>query len=373
MEKVQKSDEELKRLNELKTYKILDTPSEVEFDDIAQVASTVTGCEFALVSLIDSERVWFKAKVGLDESEVPREHSICSHTVEINELTVINDLSKDEKFKDRAFVTGSPHLRFYAGVPIVGRGGYVIGSLSVFDSSPKQLTESQRHSLEALGRQILFMMEARLKNEQFEEAEKVAKLGSWSFDIESQKIYWSDQLFKLFGREPSAAGPEFEEHVAMIYEEDREMWLSKVQRCLEDGEPYEMEFRGTYPTGKIVWLKAFGQAIKDDNGKTISLSGTCQDITESKRLQIENEQLSIKSRKMLEEQKLFLSNTLDNMPAVIYAKDIEGRFIAINKAFKKLFNFTEEQVLGKTNHELMPFEVAEQFRKNDLEIITRKN
>jgi len=152
---------EAKRLDALWRYHILDTPPEPMFDDVALVASAICQTPIALMSLIDSERQWFKARVGLDASETPREQAFCAYTVLSNEPLIVEDATLDERFAGNPLVTSDPHIRFYAGAPLVDREGHALGSLCVINRKPRQLTAEQKAALTALARSVIFHLELR--------------------------------------------------------------------------------------------------------------------------------------------------------------------------------------------------------------------
>lgn len=155
--------DERARLAALRRYDILDTPREQRFDDIVEIASQVCGTPIAIVNLVDADRQWGKAMVGLDDSEAPREDSFCARTIEWHEdVMEVPDTHEDPRFRDNPMVLGDPHLRFYAGAQIVDREGYGIGSVCVADRVPRTLTDAQRSALAALGRQAIAQMELRL-------------------------------------------------------------------------------------------------------------------------------------------------------------------------------------------------------------------
>jgi signal transduction histidine kinase len=152
---------ELDRLHALIQCRILDTAPEETFDDIVRIAAQVCDTPFAFVSLIDSDRQWFKAKFGLDVSEAPRNYAFCAHTILQADPLIVSDTQLDHRFKDNPFVIADPHIRFYAGVPLTTPEGYGLGSLCVIDQEPRELTAQQIEALEALGRQVKRQLELR--------------------------------------------------------------------------------------------------------------------------------------------------------------------------------------------------------------------
>ncbi len=154
---------EAARLAALQDYGILDTGSDPAFDDIVLLASRICGTPTALVSLVGSDRQWFKAKVGFENSETPISQSVCSNVLEGPDILVIPDLSADARTKTNLLVTGAPHIRFYAGARIKTPGGFGLGALCVIDTLPrsKGLTASQTDALRALARQVMQQIEFR--------------------------------------------------------------------------------------------------------------------------------------------------------------------------------------------------------------------
>jgi signal transduction histidine kinase len=150
---------EAERLEALRRYQILDTKSDPVFDDLAALASYICGTPIALVSLVDSDRQWFKAKVGIGASETPRDISFCGHTILANDTLVIEDALADSRFADNPLVTTDPKIRFYAGAKLTTSDGYALGSLCVIDRVPRKLTSAQKEALQALSRQAVAQME----------------------------------------------------------------------------------------------------------------------------------------------------------------------------------------------------------------------
>lgn len=119
----------------------------------------------------------------------------------------------------------------------------------------------------------------RESNEKFKEAQALGKIGDWHFDLATNKITWSDQMFEIFPESKELGEPTFERHQSTIHHEDVANWKDTVSKCLNDGKPYEMTFRTVHPEGKIVWVKAKGKALFSVSGEMVALFGTCQDIS----------------------------------------------------------------------------------------------
>ncbi len=156
---------EADRLANLRLYNILDTPSEEAYDDLVKVASRICGTPVSMISMIDRERQWYKATLGVDPAltETSREVAFCAHNIlDPDTPLVVPDMRKDERFMDNPFVAGVPHAIFYAGIPLVTQEGYAIGSLCVIDLEPRELTEEQIDSLRRLARQATRLLDLRL-------------------------------------------------------------------------------------------------------------------------------------------------------------------------------------------------------------------
>ena len=153
--------DEAGRLAALNSYEILDTAPEQVYDDFTALAARVCDVPIALISLIDKDRQWFKSKIGLEPPGTPREQAFCAHAIVDNQLLVVPDASHDRRFEGNPLVTGVPHIRFYAGAPLVTDSGHGLGTLCVIDRVPRELTPEQLGSLQALSRQLMTQLELR--------------------------------------------------------------------------------------------------------------------------------------------------------------------------------------------------------------------
>ena len=152
---------EAERLRELRDLRILDTPRERGFDRLVCIAAQVCRMPIAAVSLLDADRQWSKALVGPGFTGLPRSEAICAHALQDPAPLIVSDMRADPRFQDHPLVTGSPWLRFYAGVPLAAPGGALIGTLCVLDTLPRMLTKMQEWVLTTLAGEVSDLMAAR--------------------------------------------------------------------------------------------------------------------------------------------------------------------------------------------------------------------
>jgi GAF domain-containing protein len=149
------------RLAALQRYEVLDTAPEQAFDELAFLAGTICATPVALITFVDADRQWFKARIGLSTSETPRDVAFCARTILGRDLMVITDTHRDARFRDNPLVTGAPYIRFYAGAPLRTSEEMALGSLCVIDYVPRVLSQEQRLALKSLGRLVVLQLDAR--------------------------------------------------------------------------------------------------------------------------------------------------------------------------------------------------------------------
>ncbi|MFV3131066.1 diguanylate cyclase [Niveispirillum sp. KHB5.9] len=156
--------DEALRLHALERFQIVDSQPELPFDRIVTMAKRVLRAPIALISLIDQDRQWFKARVGLDVAQTPRSLAFCDHAIRQRAVMVVEDATRDPRFAGNLLVTGDPGIRFYAGAPLITRDGQPLGTVCIIDLQPRAMTPGEQETLADLAAIVMDEMELRLAN-----------------------------------------------------------------------------------------------------------------------------------------------------------------------------------------------------------------
>lgn len=201
--------DEDRRLKTLRTYSILDTPPEIEFDRLVKLAAQLCRTPIAAISLVDENRQWFKAVLGLPVRETPISVSFCKHAILNEGYFEVRDATRDPRFVDNDLVTGEPHIRFYAAYPLKAPGGHALGTLMVIDRVPRRLTALQREQLQTLALQAMIALELRRRE----------LLLHHALDMEMQKHLALDrvaaEVVRILGMDPKDKAYRDVEHAVM--------------------------------------------------------------------------------------------------------------------------------------------------------------
>ncbi|MCT4560234.1 MAG: PAS domain-containing protein [Crocinitomicaceae bacterium] len=293
----------------LDEYQIIDTPIEEIFDDFVALATETFDVPIAFISFLDEKRQWFKSISGLDAQNVPLDETVCGVTMHSKEdIVVIEDLSKDSRFSHLPFVDGNPNLRFYAGYPLRSSEGIPIGTMCLLDHSSKTLTEKERNFMLMLGKGVMHLLESRRKNEEYKqllvqtnleltdalnsllEAQEIAHLGSFDWDLTTNQVVWTEELYNLFGVDPNERGNlSTEEWHAMVEPDDLDGLKSSLRAALREGRLYPAEFRLNRPNGTQIWIRTKWRIDQDEKGKVYRMIGTAHDISVEKEGQKKRE------------------------------------------------------------------------------------
>ena len=223
------------RLENLASYDILDTLPEQAYDDLVRLAAFICGTSMGFIILIDRDRQWFKAKLGLDVAETPRQMSFCAHTLSSpDQLLMIEDAREDIRFADNPLVTGAPHIRFYAGAPLVTPERHVLGTVCVADRVPRQLNPAQREALTALSRQVVAQLELRRQLKALQNSERQLETALARLEVLSS----TDSLTGLYNRRALDERLKTEFERAQRYNLDLSFLMIDVDRFKQFNDRY---------------------------------------------------------------------------------------------------------------------------------------
>ncbi|MBN9690326.1 MAG: PAS domain-containing protein [Verrucomicrobia bacterium] len=295
---------EQRRLEALRRCDVLDTLEEQSFNDLASLAAAVCQTPIGLISLVDEHRQWFKAKVGIKLQETPREHSFCNHTIQQREVFVVPDAAADFRFADNPLVVGEPHIRFYAGVPLITESGDAIGAICVKDRRPRELNEAQLSSLRGIARLVVKQLELRLllreqkrflgeqarveqalrvSEERFKQVAWATNDGIWDWDVVTDEVWRSEGFHALFGYQPNEVEPQRIGWLSRIHPEDRERILgSFAQTSAAKEQFWRGEYRFRRKDGTYAEVLSRGVVSYDAAGRAVRVVGGMSDLSQSK-------------------------------------------------------------------------------------------
>lgn len=298
-------DNEASRLDALRRYRILDTPPEPLFDDIASLAAQICKTPIALLTFIDSNRQWMKSRVGLNASELPRDISFCAHAVLRSDFFVVEDTLADERFADNPLVTSDPHIRFYAAMPLVTRKGYALGTLCVADQVARKLCLDQNRALRQLARQVLSHLELRRQmsdlkrsllrrkkiwrrlhktQQRFDLVTRATNDAIWDLNLRTHQIRWSEGIQGLLDDSADEMGSDESGWYERIHPEDRGRVVSGIQAAIERKEHFwNDEYRIRRREGRYIHVFCRAYLIFNGKGEPARMIGAMMDVTRRKK------------------------------------------------------------------------------------------
>jgi PAS domain S-box-containing protein len=367
---------ERERLASLHQLRILDTPHEQSFDEIAQLAMTLCDVPIAVVSLVDRDRQWFKSCLGLDASETPRDLAFCAHAILApNDLTVVEDALLDERFKDNGLVLGEPYIRFYAGAPLITAAGHALGTLCIIDRQPRQMSALQLNTLKLLARQVMQLLQLREANialqherENLDDVLNGANLGTWRWNVQTGEVIFNERWADMIGYCLAELAPlSISTWVRLVHPDDFKMSNSLLEKHFAgELEYYECQCRMKHKEGHWVSVLARGRLIsRTAENLPLWVSGTHSDVTELHE-----------SRLQLQESEERLQAMIGNFPGAVYRCENDPRWtmLYLSSTVEQLTGYGADHFMGNnplsftdlTHSEDVPrvFERVQQALKN---------
>lgn len=353
--------DEADRLAALHRYRILDTAPEAEFNDFTEVAAQMCGTPIALVSLVDAGRQWFKSRVGLDIEEAARDTSFCGHAIHHGPAVFeVPDALQDARFADNPWVTQAPHIRFYAGAPLITPGGHAVGTLCVIDSVPHTLTPAQRSALSALGRQVVRQMEQRLlirrEKRLYAELSKQAKFQQVLLDSAMAAVISTDPQGLITSFNPAAerllgyrAAEVVGRERTRLFHVREELEARAAALSLELGRPIEpreaivakartgesemREWSYRRKDGALVPIMLSVAALHDEAGSVVGYIGLAWDITERKQADL-----------ALRQSQERLQLTMNAAQISVWDADLQAQRITLDARWNEQAGYAAEEV-----------------------------
>ena len=329
------------RLRALLDLNVLDTPPEREFDALAQAAALVCDVPVSLVSLVDADRQWFKAKVGMPGvSETPREVAFCAHAIHQDGIFEVPDASVDPRFAANPLVI-SGDIRFYAGATLRLADGAHVGTLCVIDREPRQLSQRQREILARLAEAAVRALETRrlarryvASEARFRALSDAAPLGVFAADVKGACTYSNARWQIIFGlSQAQSLGHGWSR---TLHPDDKTDVFSQWQQATAERRDFDMQFRVRDDDGAVRHVRAIGRPVLDEDGAATGYVGSVEDISERVLALKENEDLLGAVREQF----------------VMSITDVHGAIIDVNDAFCAISQHQRDALIG-ANHRIV--------------------
>lgn len=389
---------ENERIALLHALDLLDSPAEPSFDRITRLVARTLRVPIALVSLVDTNRQWFKSRVGLDALETPREFAFCAHAILQESPMIVGDATKDDRFADNPLVIGDPSIRFYAGAPIVTSGGLVLGTLCAIDSQPRVLMQDEIDTLidlaDLVSKEIQQRETALLARTHMEHAQSAIEVSESHFRSIFERaalgialvapdggwISVNQSLCDIVGySQTELLGLTFQD---ITHPQDLETDLSLLQQLVESQiDHYQLEKRYFRKTGEVVWislsvtkqlaangeLEYFISFIEDIHARKeaeASLATLRRDLEHrveerTHELRTANEMLSYSMAQQVSYQKALikreaeLSAVIENANDAYVCMDQAGVVSDWNQQAQNTFGWSAEEAIGRRLEELI--------------------
>ncbi len=345
------------RVGALRSYRILDTPAEERFDDLARLAAYVCGTPIGLIGLIDSSREWFKSRVGWDVSEIPREISFSTHTITQPDVLIVSDTLKDKRFARNQLATRAG-VRFYAAAPLLTPERYALGTLCVMDHVPRALTEGQGRILWTLARQVMAHLEDQRGlgsdpgTEPYERYRRFCEscvVGFYRTTLDGQVLDCNPAFVRIMGygsREELLACHALEFYFSPT---DRQDFL---EQCRSLGSLTNFVSRLRRKDGSSVWVLENVETVLGPDGAPAMIEGTLVDISQQKFAEAAHNQ----AQRALEDSETRYRRLFETAKDGILILDFKtGQIADVNPFLIEMLGYTHGEFVGKKLWEIGPF------------------
>jgi diguanylate cyclase (GGDEF)-like protein/PAS domain S-box-containing protein len=333
---------EQRRLTALKSYGILDTPPEADFDRLTELVASICETPIATVTLIDERRQWFKSTVGIDVRETDRAIAFCAHAICGANLFVVPDTRKNPLFKNNPLVVEAPGVRFYAGMPLITPCGFALGTLAVMDRVPRKLSLKQKEALETLAHQVMMQLALRRQRQVpvkpvtdrdnvnatlpmqsgnlLQIAGRMARIGGWGLDVSASRLTWSNEVCDIH-EVPHGFCPTVDEAIKFYALEWRGTIENAFDACIRNGTTFDEELQIVTAKDNRIWVRAIGEAVRDAGGAVVRVQGAFQDVTEKKQ-----------AEKAINQSRQHFRQLADAMPQIVWTAKPDGMLDYMNQA-----------------------------------------
>lgn len=334
------------RITRLREFGILDTKPEPEFDQLTQFARELCQTPIALISLIDTNRQWFKSTVGLDVRETARDISFCDHAIHCNDLFIVENALEDDRFKDNPLVINQPHIVFYAGSPLITDDGFHLGTICVIDHKPKNLSQLQKNGLRLIANSAMKLFQLRKLKYQLAETEKsftaiqeLANAGVWELDIESGNTTWSKKVYDIY-KIPYETATNVVDGLSYYSPESQKILQDLISNCIKMGTPFDQTFEFKDAANNAKWVRSIGHQSQSNNSKNNKIQGIFQDITSLKN----QETKILESKKELELAHQFLDLALEGASLGIWDWDLVTNNVTFDQRWAHMLGLNINEI-----------------------------
>ncbi|MDO7745094.1 MAG: PAS domain S-box protein, partial [Pedobacter sp.] len=342
MERLPLPANEKDRLKALKSYEILNSLSEHEYDRITALAAIICQTPISLITLVDQQRQWFKSKVGLAIEHTSREIAFCQYTIMDEGLFEVPDADKDHRFKDNPLVTQDPHLKFYAGYPLIDPNGYHLGTLCVIDRKANRLNDQQKEALHLLSQEVMQLITERRLKEELRNFEKLFLLSNDLICVAGTDGFFkkvNPAFNKLLG------WPEAEILQKTIFDLvhplDELRTVAEMEKLKQGQSIINFEHRLQTSSGSY---KIFQWVVSPEKN-TDNLFAVGRDITRIRE-----------SEEKLAEKEADLRAVVENSQGFICTHDLKGNFLSINQAAAGIMGYSVDELIAMSLFDVIPKE-----------------